>query len=133
MLFLVRAPIEILKGDLPVFADGVMDIVNAVVYALVHGFDPVGDKDLTLKLGGLMNGGKRLKLFNQLVAFLVRDEFGRLYGVNKKLQLRKLKGAVGDEIYRSAVFLAAFDVNAEKSECFKVILNTFSFGCYAFF
>ena len=50
VLFLVRAPVKILKGDLSVFADGVMDIINAVIDAFVHGLDTVGNKDLTLKL-----------------------------------------------------------------------------------
>ena len=75
VLFLVHTPVKILKRDLTVFTDRIMNVVHAVIDAFVHRFDTVCDKDLPLKLRSLMRGTERFKLFDKLVAFSVCDKF----------------------------------------------------------
>ena len=84
---LVPLPVvlEVLKGDLPVVADGLMDGVNIVIHPVVHGLDPAGHKDLTLEPLSQMPGGKLLQLFNELTALPGGNELGGLDGVYQQL------------------------------------------------
>ena len=75
VLGFVGLPVEILEPDLPVMGNGVVDLVDAVINAFVHGLDAALNVYLALKLTGLGFAYKFLDLFYQLARLSLRYEF----------------------------------------------------------
>lgn len=94
----LQIPLHVLEADLPVPGDGAVQVVHAVVNALVHGFDAALHDDLALQLLGLVFADKAGQFLDEGVGFLGRNKFGALDGVHEELQLRDLELFAGHVI-----------------------------------
>ena len=76
LLLFADGPLKVLKTDLTVGVDCLVQHIDVVVDALIHGLDPVGDQHLAMKMLGFMDAHHGLQLLDQFPGFLFRDEFG---------------------------------------------------------
>lgn len=83
LFFLV--PIEIIKGDFFIFGDCTVEFVNVVVNALVLGFDPSGNINLSGEKLGVVGTCEASQFFNKLGRFSFGNKLGGLNRINKKL------------------------------------------------
>ena len=83
-LFFLRCVFVILKGDLPFFLNGVMDLIHAVIDALILRFGGAVHINMPLQLAGMRFTGELTQLFNKPFAFLGRNEAGGFHRVHQQ-------------------------------------------------
>ena len=76
LLLLVDIPFEILKPDLFIRVDGLVEHVYIIIYTLIHRLDSSGNQDLAVEMMGVVPADIGLKLLNELPGFVLCDEFG---------------------------------------------------------
>ncbi len=128
VLRFIRLPGEVFEADLPVVLDGVVDLVHAVIYALVHGLDPAVDKDLPLDLTGLILAHKALDLFDELTGFALGDEFRALDRIDKELDFRKLKFPGAHMVVGLPAYLLLDDLDPELLHVLKIGIDALALG-----
>ena len=87
MLVVVKVP----ERNLLPSVDCRIDIIYQIVNLLVQRFYSLGNIQIAFQLRRLMDAGHLRQLFDQLRAFLYRDEFGRFHRINQQFQLRQSK------------------------------------------
>ena len=130
MALTVNAPVKVAEGDLGIVRNGVVDAIHVIVDALVHGLDAAGDCDLTAEAARVMTAGEGLQLGDQLHGLALCQKARGLHRVHQKLQLRKLKGAGGEEEAAAAAAPRA-DIHAEVLQAGNVAVDAFTLGLNA--
>ena len=82
-LFIDR-PFKILKTDLHIFRDGIVNHIYIIINIFIDRLAAVGHHDLPVELLCLFPAAERLQLGNQLSRLLRRDELRRLHGIYEK-------------------------------------------------
>ena len=73
LLLLVDIPFEILKPDLFIRVDGLVEHVYIIIYTLIHRLNPPGNQDLAVEMMGIVPADIGLKLLNELPGFVLCD------------------------------------------------------------
>ena len=122
-LFFLRGVFVILKGDLPFFLNGVMDLIHAVIDALILRFGGTFHINMPIQLAGMRFTGELTQLFNKPLALFGRNKAGGFYRVHQQLQLRQFKQPLPHEVSILGAF-DAYDVHTAA-------LQDFNSGIYA--
>ena len=77
--FFRNIPVEVLEPNLPVGADGLVELVDGVVNAFVHALHATGDQHLTVEVGGVVFADEPFQLLDQISGFVHRNEFRALH------------------------------------------------------
>ena len=109
-LFL-HIPGTVLEADLFVFRNGGVDDIDVCIDSLIVCLGPIVNIDLALKSGGILNAGKSLQFFDQMIRLASCDELGRLYSVHEQFQFRKAEDSFLD-IIAVHVSFDLFDLKA---------------------
>ena len=120
---LFEVPLEVLKADLLVGTNGLVDLVDIVVDALVHRLDAARHDDLSVELAGVIPADQRLELADQLARLPVRNKFCRLDRVHQQLELRQLEVPAAEVIVVVAALLLPDYVEAEFSQLVKILVQ----------
>ena len=83
-LFFLRGVFVILKGDMTFFLNGVMDIINPVIDAIILRFGGAVHIDMPIQLAGMRFTGELTQLFNKPFAFLGRNASGGFHRVHQR-------------------------------------------------
>ena len=121
---------KVVKTDLPIPGNGVGDLVDIIINALVHALDAAVDIDLPLQELRIIDAGKTFDLFDKGQRLFVRDEFRRLHAVDQQLELRRFECARAD-IVSGRLGLGLHDVQAECAQRLQIAVNTLAFGRHA--
>ena len=97
-LLLAAVVLKILKAQPRVLVDGLGDLVDVDVDALVHGLDALADVDIALKELRLVDADQGLELPDQSLCLALRDEVGGLHHVHQELDLLQLEVPAGQGI-----------------------------------
>ena len=124
--FLLHIPLKILKPNLLVLRNRIMNGIHGVVNTLIHGLDSSGYIDLTLQFLGIILPDHCFQLLNQTVRFLLRDELGRLNGIHQKFKCRQCKGSVDHMIAITIAILFPFHFYSQYLQIPQVIVKTLS-------
>ena len=90
-LLTVSIPLEILKRNLLISVDGIVDVVHRVIDTFVHVLNTVCHMDISRKFLCLVLTRQPFDLLDQCFTFLAGNELRTLNGIHKQLQFRKFK------------------------------------------
>ena len=108
---------KVVKTDLPIPGNGVGDLVDIIINALVHALDAAVDIELRI-----IDAGKTFDFFDKGQRLFVRDEFRRLHAVDQQLELRHFKRARADIIPGRARF-RLHDVQPEDAQRLQIVID----------
>ena len=123
----VQIIVKIAERDAAVFLDGLVQQIDGIIDALVHGLDASGDCDLPPQAPGGILACKRLKLGDQLHGLPLRQEFARLHRVDQQLQLRQLKRARGKKI-PAVPALDRHDIHTKLLQAQNIVVDALALG-----
>ena len=126
----VQIIVKIAERDAAVFLDSLMQQIDGIVDALVHGLDAPCDRDLPPQAPGGIPTCKRLQLGDQLHGFPLRQKPARLHRVDQQLELRQLKRARTEKI-PAVLSLDRHDVHAELLQAQNIVVDTLALGADA--
>ena len=99
-----------------------MELVDVVVYALIHHLDAAVYKHLPLELARLVNAGQPLQLADEGVAFLLGDKPGGLHRVHEQLHLGQLEIPLPHEPAGGSP-LPGLDIQPKQTQGLQVVVD----------
>ena len=119
----LAAAIVFTSQGVPFFLNGVMDLIHAVIDALILRFGGTFHINMPIQLAGMRFTGELTQLFNKPLALFGRNEAGGFHRVHQQLQLRQFKQPLPHE----KSILGAFDAY----DVHTAALQDFNSGIYA--
>ena len=115
-----QIPLEILKRDLRIAVDRLVNFIHIVVDGLVHGFDSAGDQYLAVQLLRLRLAGQIRQLLYELTRFPLRNKARCQNGIDEQLQFGELELPVADIVVGIAATLFRNHIDAEVAKSLKI-------------